>query len=290
LLSIANVAAYPRASCLLHLDLPTLAKQWVDVGFGEDLASGVGIHADERFLYHVYIANSDFSTNLTIFDRATLEVRHVQRLDDVDDGHSLCRVGGELMVVSSGTDQVLAYPIDGVTLGTPREVWSPTNSATDTHHLNSLTYFDGQLFCSAFGPREEESWSTARHGYVRNITSGVTVLEGLRQPHSAVWHEGSLFLCNSLEGSVNIGNDAFAYLSGYSRGLAFGTDGTLYAGTSLARRPPAATDDTAVFRNPVEEGDLHGQCAVISMTPRGTNRIEIPIPPFGNEIYDILAL
>jgi hypothetical protein len=194
------------------------------------------------------------------------------------------------MVVSSGTDQVLAYPIDGVTLGTPREVWSPTNSATDTHHLNSLTYSDGQLFCSAFGPREEESWSTARHGYVRNITSGVTVLEGLRQPHSAVWHDGHLFVCNSLEGSVNIGNDAFAYLSGYSRGLAFGTDGTLYAGTSFARRPPAPTEDTAVFRNPVEKGDLHGQCAVISMTPRGTNRIEIPIPPFGNEIYDILAL
>ncbi len=81
-----------------------------------------------------------------------------------------------------------------------------------------------------------------------------------------------------------------AYLSGYSRGLAFGPHRTLYVGTSLARRPRTPTDDTGVFLNPSGEGVLHGQCAVIQMSLQGTNRIETAIAPLGNEIYDLLVL
>jgi len=290
LVSIPNVAAFPRASCLMRLNVETQGKEWIDIGFGDLLASGSGIYADDRFVYHLYIAKTDFSTNLTILDRATFEVLHVQRLPEVSDGHSLCRVGDELLVVSTGTDQILAYPMSGFALGSPREVWSPTDSGTDTHHVNSLAFMDGELFCSAFGPKEGESWSTARTGYVRNVTSGATLLEGLRQPHSATWHDGVLYVCNSAEGSVTADDEPVAYLSGYARGLSFGPDGTLYTGTSLARRPTQPTDGAGVFDNPKGEGALHGQCAVIHMAPGGTNRFEIAIPPFGNEIYDILVL
>ena len=274
----------------MRLDTSTLSKEYVDIGFGQDLASGLGIYADDRYVYHTYIAHLDFSSHLTVLDRATFDVLHVQALQGVIDGHSLCRIDDELVIASTGTDQILAYPMNGLELGTPRVVWSPTNSLEDTHHVNSLTYVDGELFCSAFGPKDGESWSTTRNGYVRNVTAGVTILEGLRQPHSATWHDGQLYVCNSIEGSVNAGNDPIAFVTGYARGLTFGPDGTLYAGTSLARRPTDSTSDTAVFRNPSDEGPLHGQCAVIHMTLAGTNRMEIAIPPFGREIYDILVL
>jgi hypothetical protein len=264
--------------------------EWVDIGFGAELASGLGIYADDRFIYHTFIANADFSSHVTVLDRSTFEILNVQRLAGTLDGHSLRRIDNELFVASTGTDQIIAYPMEGLVLGSPRVVWSPSNALTDTHHVNSLAYVDGDLFCSAFGPKDDGSWSTTRNGYVRNVTTGATVLDGLRQPHSATWHDGQLYVCNSIEGSVNAGSDPVVFLTGYARGLTFASDGTLFAGTSLARRPTQPTDDPGVFRNPSDEGALHGQCAVVQMTPAGTNRVEISIPPFGNEIYDIVVL
>jgi hypothetical protein len=272
------------------MDVLTQRKEWIDIGLGQLLASGSGIYVDDRYVYHIVVANSDFSTHLTILDRQSLQVVHVHKLPEVDDGHSLVRFGGELIVVSTGTDQILAYPIQDLQIGDPRVVWAPTSSGTDTHHVNSLAIADGELFCSAFGPREDDSWFSARNGYIRNVSNGTVLLDGLRQPHSATWHGGRLFFCNSLEGSVNISDNVVAYLYGYSRGLTFGHDGTMYTGTSLSRRPREATDDTAIFGNPSDEGDLHGQCALIQMTESGANRLEIAMAPFGNEIYDIVVL
>ena len=193
-------------------------------------------------------------------------------------------------MASTGVDQILAYPIDGLALGPARVVWSPTDSGTDTHHINSLAVTDGKLFCSAFGPKENDSWTSVRNGYIYDVSTDNLVVGGLRQPHSATWHDDQLFFCNSLEGSVNAGLEVVAYLYGYSRGLSFGPDGQVYAGTSLSRRPPPQSDDTAVFRNPSDPGDLHGHCALIQMTERGTNRVEMTLATFGSEIYDILIL
>jgi hypothetical protein len=290
LISIANVASVPRPSCLLRFDAVTRHGDWIDIGFGQLLASGVGIRADDKFVYHVYIANDGFTTHLTILDRESLQVVHVQPLPEVVDGHSLLHYEEELVVVSTGTDQVIAYPLNGSKLGDARVLWSPTDSGTDTQHINSLTVANGELICSAFGPKDNDSWATARNGYIRNLSTDTVLIDGLRQPHSATWHHGRIFFCNSLEGSVNNDEDVVAYLFGYSRGLTFGPDGTMYTATSLARQPPRQTDDTAFFRNPSDEGELHGQCALIQMTEAGTSRLEISMTEFGCEIYDIVVL
>jgi Domain of unknown function (DUF4915) len=290
LISIQNVALDPRPSCLLLFDVASQRKQWIDIGLGQLLASGLGIYGDDRHIFHVCIANADFSTHLVVLDRSTLDVIHVRPLPEVEDGHSVLHYVDELIVVSTGTDQIIAYPLCDADLGKPRILWSPTDSGTDTHHINSLCVADGELLCSAFGPKDDDSWATARSGYVRNLTTDTMLIQGLRQPHSATWHDGELYFCNSLEGSINTTYGVVAYLYGYARGLTFGIDGTMYAGTSLSRRPPQQSDDTAVFRNPGDEGDLHGQCALIRMTESGTNRVETGMSPFGNEIYDIVVL
>lgn len=290
LVSIQNVALDPRPSCLLRMDVMTQRKEWIDVGLGQPLASGLGIWSDDRYVYHVCIANSDFGTYLTVLDRESLQVLHVQQLAEVVDGHSVVRFGEEMIVVSTGTDEIIGYRLHGFELGAMRVVWTPTGSGTDTHHVNSLAVANGELLCSAFGPKEDDSWATARNGYVRNVTTDTVLVSGLRQPHSASWHDGQLFVCNSLEGSVNTNDGVVAFLYGYTRGLTFSRDGTMYVGTSLSRRPPRATDDTGVFRNPGDPGDLHGQCAVIQMAEHGGHRLEMNMAPFGNEIYDIVVL
>ncbi len=290
LISIANVASQPRPSCLLRLDSVTQCGEWVDVGLREPLASGVGICADERYVYHVCVTNADFGTHVIVLDRLSLQPVHVQPLPEIEDGHSVVKFKDELVVVSTGTDQVLAYSLDGTEVGCARVIWAPSDSGTDTHHVNSVTVADGELLCTAFGPREDESWYTARNGYIRNLTTGKLVTEGLRQPHSATWHDRQLFFCNSLEGTVNTTETVIAYLYGYSRGLAFDANGTVFAGTSLSRRPPSTVGDVGMFGNPSDEGELHGQCALIQMSETGVNRVETSMALFGNEIYDIFVL
>lgn len=289
LISIANVGSYPRPSCLLRMNAETHARDWVDVGVGQDLVTGVGIHADDQYVYHISVTVKPYVTYLSILDRAMLQVLDVHPLPEINDGHSVVRLGDEIIVVSTETDEIWAYPIKGTKIGPGRLFWTPTGSGEDVHHVNSVAIADGDLLCSAFGPKDGDSWYTARNGYIRNLTTDSILIDGLLQPHSATWHEGELYYCNSLEGSVNRGEDVVVYLAGYSRGLAF-ADGLMYTGTSLSRRPADASSGANLFTNPIDEGVLHGQCALVQMTEHGTNRTEVAMPPFGNEIYDILVL
>ena len=45
-----------------------------------------------------------------------------------------------------------------------------------------------------------------------------------------------------------------------------------------------------MFGNPSDEGELHGQSALIEMSETGVNRVETSMAPFGSEIYDIFVL
>jgi hypothetical protein len=289
LVSICNVAARPRPTCLLRLDVESQRGEWVDVGVGEPLVTGAGICTDERHVFHVSVVQAGFGTVLTILDRSSLEVVHVQRLDEVDDPHSVARHDDELLVVSTGTDEILTYRLDGVKATDARVLWTPTASGRDAHHVNSLTIADGEVLCSAFGVKQGDSWATATNGYIHNVTRDTVVVEGLRQPHTATWHDGALYFCNSLEGSVNTPEGAVAFLAGYSRGLAFGPEGIVFAGTSVSRRAKVHGADADLFMNPSDEGALHGQCAVVQLSLHGGHRFEVGMGSYGLEIYDIVA-
>lgn len=292
LISIMNVAANPKPSCLLLMDLTTKATEWVDVGLDCMLASGLGIYDDDRYVYHVCIVNEDrFPTHLIVLDRHSCDVVHTQFLPEVVDAHSLVRFGDRLCIASTGTDEIVSYGLEGPRAVDPQVVWTPTGAASDMHHVNSLFVHEDELYCSAFGPRESElySWATAAEGYVRNVTRGETLIRGLRQPHSVVWETGRLYFCNSPLGTINRDDGVLAYLHGYSRGLAFGPGATLYAGTSLGRRPARDENRVDVFDNLHDTGGIHGRCAVVELAPDGL-RTEIGLGHRGDEIYDLRIL
>ncbi len=289
LVSICNVAANPRPTCLLALDLATGRRRWVDVGIGEPLVTGTGLTADDGNVYHVSVTEMGFATKLTVLDRKTLAVRAVHALPEVADAHSIVLMGNEVCVASTETDEILAYPLRGDDVGPGRVLWAPTDSHTDTHHVNSLAVVDAELFCSAFGPRSGESWSTATNGYVRNVSSGHNVIEGLRQPHTVARHDERLYFCNSMLGTLNDADGVAGFFSGYTRGLAFAPNGTIYVGTSLARRPMVSPVEGDLFANPSGEGQLHGRCSVVEIAPSGM-RTEIGLAPMGTEVYDLLIV
>jgi len=280
--------AEPRATCLLLLDLDSLRTRWVDVGCNnEPLVAGLGLCADDDCIYHVSLAKADSRTILTVLERETFGVEGVQQLPEVSDVHSIQRLGDELMVVSTGTDEIVAYHLDGCVATDAHVVWSPTRSGRDTHHVNSLAVIEGEVLCSAFGEKDGDSWTTAKDGYLHNVTTDRRLLAGLRQPHTVTAHHGRLYYCNSQEGTVSSPDGVVAYLAGYSRGLAFGPDGTMYAATSLSRRPDRPAGDSTEFLNLGDPGDLNGRCAVVKV-PTARARLEIGLSTAGYEIYDLL--
>ena len=153
------------------------------------------------------------------------------------------RFGDELAIVSTGTDQIFAYPVEGTEIGLHVPVWSPSGSVRPASpqlcHCRQRT-----VALRGVWPQDRRflvySTQTGSSGMSRQTKQ---MVDGLRQPHSAAWNDGQLYFCNSLEGTVNTLDGIVAYLYGYSRGLTFSGDGTIYTGTSLSRRPPCEIQD-----------------------------------------------
>lgn len=310
----------PWPSCLLLLDGMDGGEEWLDIGCADrEVVSGNGLCADERFVFHISIVRPGITTVLSVLDRTSLEVVHVQILEGVSDGHSVCRTEEGLLVVSTGSDEVIAYDLHGPVPVRARTFWTPTGSGQDTHHLNSVTASaDGRVACTAFGPKAGESWASASEGYVYDIGAGQMVMTGLRQPHSVVWRSDHPWFCHSVMGTVESPAGVVAALPGYTRGLAFGAHGShrpgLLVATSIGRRRGPSADSDGEFLNPHDAGTHHGRCALYQLPPptaavspsdgpvatSGVAAVGLNDPPgptgssdlghAGAEIYDVLPL
>ena len=72
-------------------------------------------------------------TALTVLDPSLAPVCSTV-LPEVTDPHSLCVHGGRLAVVSTGTDEVIGYRLDGPRAHSPEILWSPTRRAGRVPH------------------------------------------------------------------------------------------------------------------------------------------------------------
>lgn len=303
LVSICDVSFDPRWSCLLRMDTNSYLTEAVDVGSSEPLViGGMGLCADDVNIFHVSqllrkprspgdppIVEADMVTQLSVLDRDSLDVVDVQALPEIHDCHSIARLGDELYAVSTATDELVAYQLEGSKATNPRVIWTPSGGGEDAHHVNAVSVVEGEIVCSAFGPKDSYAWTSAAHGYLHNVNRDVNVLEGLKQPHTVLWNNGRLYYCNSRLGTVETDGAVVAYVSGYSRGLAFGPDDTMYVGTSVGRRPADDPIRTDTFGHPTHEGELNGRCAVVQITPSG-RRTEVGLSFAGFEVYDLLVV
>ena len=259
--------------------------------------SGRGLTQDAKTLYVAFADGAD--SFLAFFDKDELTLREMVRLPGVLDVHSICLHEGAIFAVSTGTDELVR-----VTFGTGgasvETIWSPTNSHSEQHHLNSVISYRGELLCSAFGQRTGDSWIDARDGYVYNVSAGECLVRGLYHPHSLAELGGRLYLCESASSAIrpivfsgasraDLG-PALNGLDGYVRGLAFSPDGTGLVGTSVGRY--AGQVGHVVSSGDNERGRRMGRCAVQFVDPRtetvGQSRLEFSA--VSDEIYDIAWL
>ncbi|MBP5862114.1 DUF4915 domain-containing protein [Streptomyces scabiei] len=251
------------------------APYWLPPGFQRYMGLGI---SGRRI--HILAVTFDDRTSLVTVDRATDEV-DLSPLPGVLDGHSVVAVESELYAVSSGTDELVRFPLSDGRAQTGRQTaWRASDAGRDTHHINSvLRQSNGNMLVSGFGETPTCSKADARDGYIFDVTDNRPVVTGIHHPHSVTERRGLLYYCESGRGRFCSEKGSIISLDGYVRGVCWLSDDLVCIGTSAGR---------AADRRGHYEAD---DCAVwIVDVNTGTVVTRIPVKEFGPEIYDIVLL
>ena len=167
----------------------------------------------------------------------------------------------------------------------------------DRCHLNGIALRDGtaRYVTVAARTREREGWRTQRGsgGAVIDITTGVSLCEGLSMPHSPRWYRDRLWLHNSGAGEfgyVSPGGRfvAVALCPGYLRGLAFTGD---YAVASLSLPRADETFSGLPLDSALQERRLAPVCGLIVIELASGKAVHsLHITGRVRELYDVAIL
>jgi hypothetical protein len=225
---------------------------------------------------------------LTAWDTKSLDYLGGNKLDLCVDVHSICYWDGALLAVSTGTDEVVRLELDGARVVGSQVAWRPETAAPreDRHHLNSIATDGRDLFVSGFGRREGSLWSTAKNGFVENVTKGERVEEGLQHPHSLAWLRGRMVCCESRTRSVRWSGCEPVRLGGYTRGLCV-SEGTIWVGLSRGR---LRSKSTGMLNNWGSPGGAGGRCGLVALDGDLRQKAFVDLTAYGDEVYEVVEV
>jgi len=227
---------------------------------------------------------------LLVFDRTNFTLRNHYDFRVAADVHSICACDGSLYVVSTGTDEVVALGLKGGSVLSESVFWRPASGGPreDLSHLNAIINREGNLLVSGFGPKAGPLWSSANQGFIFNITQQEKIADGLDQPHSLAWLDGTLAYCESRKKAVRaLDGSRIQYLPGYTRGLCK-VGRNLFVGTSIGRQ---VSKSTGLINNPVDPGAYAGECGVFQLSADKFAIEKIfKLGEGAQEIYDLLPI
>jgi hypothetical protein len=217
---LASFCNNARARLALVSDLGIERSIDLDLSMlGRDVNGLIGVTFHQS---HCVVGVQCFPSAMVVLDRA-FRVRKWYDLEDVNDLHGIASFGGEIIAVSSGTNQVMAFDPRTRTL---RVIWASSESLSDTLHLNDVTVRDKAVFCSRFGARGAQA---ARNGDVFDVITGERAVSHLREPHSVFADGNDLFVLESATGDLlrsrpGIAPRRICGIQGYPRGLAINSE------------------------------------------------------------------
>lgn len=285
LVSFCNLP-YPKKTALLHIDPISRCFRLRKLGYTSYVGSCTGITTDTKNVYvrftseqQNYIAALRYSDLVPIF---------YQALPEIKDGHSMIIKNEYLYIVSTGTDEVIRYTIIPNSVNNPQVVWRASTSGIDTHHINSITNWRGNLVVSAFGPKSGGGWSTALDGYIHDITNDVRIKSGIRNPHSVSVHGEHLYYCESQSRLFLSLEEPIISLDSYPRGISWLSDDLVCVGLSSERKISKSTGQILKSNDNLRLARTTG-LALIQISKKTIIK-QINLKWFGPEVYDILAL
>ncbi len=293
MISFCNPSSEKSVSNLLLIDLKKEKFFEIETNLGGN--GFTGLNSDDEFIYALYQSEKPI---LVILKKDTWKVFLKEELKELKDPHSLEVVGDKIYAVSTGADQVLEYQFDKEkrTVRFTKIFWSPKESPqnSDTQHLNSIFYEkkSGDFFVSAFGEKSGKKNSSAKNGYIFNISKNQKLVEPIYHPHSIFVEKGDIYYCESVSKSVKKNSKTIIELtSGYTRGL-FLYKNYLFLGTSSGRKKSKSTN---LINNPGDPGGLIEDCRLlIFKKSRIINKYKLiktfNFLPDRKEIYDIKVM
>ncbi len=224
LVSFCNNPIPKRYSTVL-VDLQTdnglLNFKPVYLGFGKLIKSSTGISRGDGKIFILF--SSWNRTYISILDEKGLTPIRYQELPEVNDPHSILFLENYVYIVSTGTDQVIRYKFGkNFNLINAEVIWCASHQKSDTHHINSIVEFNGDIIVSAFGPRNGKKWTSAMNGYIYNISKEKIVKENIYHPHTISIMDDDIYYCESRKSEFCSVNRGVIYkLNDYVRGVAW---------------------------------------------------------------------
>jgi len=204
-------------------------------------------------------------SSLVVVNGSTLEVLAATELETVIDAHALAvSEDGAVYVASTGTDEIVRLDLDDLRVVSETVVWRPPTAGPreDLHHVNSIVEVDGMLVAAGFGPKDGDLWTTARNGFIWNITREEPITEGIYHPHSVTAIGGTLAWCASATRTVEfLDGRRSESLDGYVRGLC-SSDSAVFVGTSKGR---LISRSEGTFTALGQTGAEAGSCQVVRL-------------------------
>ena len=254
-------------------------------GVQDVISSITGLCQDEN---SIYLLQPGYPSRLVALSKESFHVLFEQDLPEISDAHSMMSRDGRLYIISTGTDEVISYEINENSLIKPEVVWQASSIRKDTHHINSIIKVNEEIFISAFGPKKGALNSSAKNGYIYNITSDTFLTEGIYHPHTLSESNGLIFYCESSKRRFCSVNNEVVTLNGYTRGTAWLNDDIVCLATSIGREVSKSTGE---ILNPSNPGKPDGKCELICLnvlTKQILCKADLSI--FGPEIYDLILI
>lgn len=243
------------------------------------LASGGG-----KYFLGVYDSHSKVDCVYWLNKR--LDFEGVFPVSEVSDIHDVLIYRKTMYVVSTGSNSVLMYPLDGSDLPVSlqrndRVVFN--DEKFDALHLNSIAANGKDFFFSMFGVKQEDSWLHTRCGRIVRASGLLwrkeNVVEEVAHPHSLRVYSGKLCYCESLSGKVFLPSTEKT-LDGYTRGLARDME-NFYVGVSRQREVSKSTGQL------VDVEDNGVSAGIWILDKNGNEKCKIGLEGWTTEVYDI---
>lgn len=179
-----------------------------------------GINGICRFRDHWVVGFFATPTTFAVLDKR-FRVVSTFAVPAIKDVHSFCQYRGDLLTVSTGTDEVLRLKLNGrFEFEGAETVFRASAGGTDLHHVNSVAAVsDDRILVTQFGRKQADSWMATRHGKLLELPAQRTLLEPLHHPHTAHVAGGEWVVCESGTGKLHFERGEILDLGGYVRGL-----------------------------------------------------------------------
>lgn len=276
----------PQNSGLLLYDVCCFTGHWIDLGFPKEITGCRGLSRHREFILIAFQAEG--RAFISVISERNLKPLFYIALEEVREVHSICALDNSILVVSTGTDEVIGYEFSNKGFRNPMVIWKASNEKRDTHHVNSILQMENEIYISAFGPKNNELWLSATNGYIYNISTDKFIKEGINHPHSLSAINGRIYYCESAQQQFrSLGGEINFKLDGYTRGICFLDRDTVIIGTSVGRK---SSKSTGIIYNPADPGDPSGECSLTLYHLQNGIISKLDMSTYGSEVYDLCLL